>query len=216
MQACDSLKLFLFFCFNARCNCTADNCAAALRIAALPAPILPALGIELLAKGLHPAQLASFPVRPYCLPSAYRGVPSHATAEIFLGIAAAKNADPEKNRGGNGGLSGGSSAEGRSCFTATDAFELLGTRCAQNLTNASLPGSLSACRECAVCICDFNGGELVRFLPCAHRFHVSCIDHWLADRTTCPVCRVDFKATASDVTVNDGVTMKGERIDAVS
>ncbi|CAI5479806.1 unnamed protein product [Closterium sp. Yama58-4] len=52
--------------------------------------------------------------------------------------------------------------------------------------------------ECAVCICDFNGGELVRSLPCTHRFHVSCIDHWLADRTTCPVCRVDLKVTASD------------------
>ncbi|CAI6009289.1 unnamed protein product [Closterium sp. NIES-65] len=56
--------------------------------------------------------------------------------------------------------------------------------------------------ECTVCLCDFNEGELLRYLlPCEHRFHVSCIDHWLANRTTCPVCRIDLKATSLDVSI---------------
>ncbi|CAI5490466.1 unnamed protein product [Closterium sp. Naga37s-1] len=59
--------------------------------------------------------------------------------------------------------------------------------------------------ECTVCLCDFNEGERLRYLlPCEHRFHVSCIDHWLADRTTCPVCRIDIKATSLDVTIESG------------
>ncbi|CAI7747501.1 unnamed protein product [Closterium sp. NIES-54] len=46
-----------------------------------------------------------------------------------------------------------------------------------------------------VCLSDFNEGELVRsVLPCEHRFHVACIDHWLASKTTCPVCRTDLKS----------------------
>ncbi|CAI5471906.1 unnamed protein product [Closterium sp. Yama58-4] len=48
--------------------------------------------------------------------------------------------------------------------------------------------------ECTVCLSDFNEGELIRFLwPCEHQFHVTCIDHWLATKTTCPVCRTDLR-----------------------
>ncbi|CAI5476187.1 unnamed protein product [Closterium sp. Yama58-4] len=68
-------------------------------------------------------------------------------------------------------------------------------------------GARALTKECTVCLSDFNEMELVRSLPCAHRFHVSCIDHWLADRTTCPVCRVDLStAAASDVTLVKSVT----------
>ncbi|CAI7759091.1 unnamed protein product [Closterium sp. NIES-53] len=55
--------------------------------------------------------------------------------------------------------------------------------------------SLLTSTECTVCLSDFNEGELVRsVLPCEHRFHVACIDHWLASKTTCPVCRTDLKS----------------------
>ncbi|CAI5531785.1 unnamed protein product [Closterium sp. Naga37s-1] len=67
------------------------------------------------------------------------------------------------------------------------------------LASKRKPGGLAlASKECTVCLSDYNEGELVRALPCAHRFHVSCIDHWLAATTTCPVCRTDLSATASD------------------
>ncbi|KAJ3702593.1 hypothetical protein LUZ61_006298 [Rhynchospora tenuis] len=44
--------------------------------------------------------------------------------------------------------------------------------------------------ECAVCLSEFLDDDSLRILPgCRHVFHVSCIDTWLAEHNTCPVCR---------------------------
>ncbi|KAJ1255293.1 hypothetical protein BS78_K267000 [Paspalum vaginatum] len=43
---------------------------------------------------------------------------------------------------------------------------------------------------CSVCLSELADGEAVRVLTqCRHRFHAACIDKWLRDRRTCPVCR---------------------------
>ncbi|AVK74706.1 Ring finger protein [Pandoravirus quercus] len=42
---------------------------------------------------------------------------------------------------------------------------------------------------CAVCLDDFSDGDQVRSLPCAHAYHVTCIDRWLVDHDACPCCR---------------------------
>ena len=42
--------------------------------------------------------------------------------------------------------------------------------------------------HCIVCLCDFVEGEMLRKLPCGHHFHPACIDKWLRDNPTCPVC----------------------------
>uniref|UniRef100_A0ACD5UIC9 Uncharacterized protein n=1 Tax=Avena sativa TaxID=4498 RepID=A0ACD5UIC9_AVESA len=48
----------------------------------------------------------------------------------------------------------------------------------------------SAGAGCAICLSDFVDGESVRVLPvCGHRFHVACVDRWLASRCSCPTCR---------------------------
>jgi hypothetical protein len=53
----------------------------------------------------------------------------------------------------------------------------------------------SACRfyegpSCAVCLGEYEIGEMIRQLPdCHHQFHLDCIDQWLATHTTCPMCR---------------------------
>lgn len=44
--------------------------------------------------------------------------------------------------------------------------------------------------SCAVCLCSYENGEMMRKLPCEHEFHMKCIDQWLTQRTTCPMCRV--------------------------
>ncbi|XP_076882353.1 E3 ubiquitin-protein ligase SDIR1-like [Bidens hawaiensis] len=41
---------------------------------------------------------------------------------------------------------------------------------------------------CSVCLEQVNVGELVRSLPCLHQFHANCIDPWLRQQGTCPVC----------------------------
>ncbi|CAN6349390.1 unnamed protein product [Urochloa humidicola] len=47
-------------------------------------------------------------------------------------------------------------------------------------------------RECAVCLGAMAEGEAARLLPlCMHVFHRGCVDVWLRERSTCPVCRAE-------------------------
>ncbi|KAF3788162.1 E3 ubiquitin-protein ligase [Nymphaea thermarum] len=42
---------------------------------------------------------------------------------------------------------------------------------------------------CSICLEQVNIGELIRSLPCLHQFHTNCIDPWLRQQGTCPVCK---------------------------
>ncbi|ESN92658.1 hypothetical protein HELRODRAFT_153602, partial [Helobdella robusta] len=42
--------------------------------------------------------------------------------------------------------------------------------------------------SCAVCLEEYIPGQEVRILPCRHEFHKSCVDGWLINRRTCPLC----------------------------
>ncbi|BAT80723.1 NEP1-interacting protein [Vigna angularis] len=43
---------------------------------------------------------------------------------------------------------------------------------------------------CSICFQEFEDGELVRILPkCGHLFHLECIDKWLVQQGSCPMCR---------------------------
>lgn len=45
-------------------------------------------------------------------------------------------------------------------------------------------------QECAVCLNEFEEDEKIRLIPfCGHFFHVDCIDVWLQNNASCPVCR---------------------------
>ena len=43
--------------------------------------------------------------------------------------------------------------------------------------------------RCAVCLAPWAAGDEVRTLPCLHRLHTDCIDPWLKQNATCPVCK---------------------------
>ncbi|KAL6880575.1 hypothetical protein ACP4OV_012140 [Aristida adscensionis] len=51
-------------------------------------------------------------------------------------------------------------------------------------------GKAQAQACCPVCLESYAAGEVVRELPdCGHLFHRECVDPWLRQRPTCPVCR---------------------------
>lgn len=52
---------------------------------------------------------------------------------------------------------------------------------------ASLEGEIG--RACSVCINEYAQGNKLRRLPCSHEFHIHCIDRWLSENNTCPICR---------------------------
>lgn len=47
--------------------------------------------------------------------------------------------------------------------------------------------------QCHICFCDYTVGENLRILPCLHDYHTKCIDRWLKENSSCPVCRVDVE-----------------------
>ncbi|XP_051919692.1 E3 ubiquitin-protein ligase RNF128-like [Hippocampus zosterae] len=45
---------------------------------------------------------------------------------------------------------------------------------------------------CAVCIESYKAGEVVTVLTCDHIFHKACIEPWLLEKRTCPMCKCDI------------------------
>eukprot|EP00246_Nothoceros_aenigmaticus_P015256 TRINITY_DN6253_c0_g2_i1.p1 TRINITY_DN6253_c0_g2~~TRINITY_DN6253_c0_g2_i1.p1 ORF type:complete len:403 (-),score=26.16 TRINITY_DN6253_c0_g2_i1:355-1422(-) len=47
---------------------------------------------------------------------------------------------------------------------------------------------------CTVCLGEYEDKEILRLLPrCGHAFHLDCIDAWLRQHTTCPICRISLR-----------------------
>lgn len=61
---------------------------------------------------------------------------------------------------------------------------------------ANLEGEMG--RACSVCINEYAQGNKLRRLPCAHEFHIHCIDRWLSENNTCPICRQPILAVHHD------------------
>ncbi|KAK9061331.1 hypothetical protein SSX86_018511 [Deinandra increscens subsp. villosa] len=48
--------------------------------------------------------------------------------------------------------------------------------------------------QCIVCLSEYHADDTLRILPsCEHFFHSTCIDIWLQQHYTCPVCRVSLR-----------------------
>ncbi|KAI4975193.1 hypothetical protein ZWY2020_048800 [Hordeum vulgare] len=59
----------------------------------------------------------------------------------------------------------------------------------QELAKFMLKAVPTDCTECPICLEEFKVGNEVHGLPCAHNFHVECIDQWLRLNVKCPRCR---------------------------
>jgi len=51
--------------------------------------------------------------------------------------------------------------------------------------------------ECAICKENFRTGESATELKCRHSYHKECIEPWLNENSTCPVCRASLLESES-------------------
>jgi hypothetical protein len=57
--------------------------------------------------------------------------------------------------------------------------------------------------QCAVCLGDYQNSEKLLQLPvCGHAFHKECIDQWLVNNATCPICRTSLLQFGKVVPMN--------------
>ncbi|KAK8609680.1 hypothetical protein V6N13_093096 [Hibiscus sabdariffa] len=58
-------------------------------------------------------------------------------------------------------------------------------------SSSSSSSNVSAELKCLVCLRDYQTKvKLQQIHACGHTFHMDCIDHWLANQTTCPLCHL--------------------------
>lgn len=56
-------------------------------------------------------------------------------------------------------------------------------------------GTGSEASECSICLGNFEEEEKVKVLPeCQHAYHSECVDKWLTEQSSCPLCRASLGA----------------------
>ena len=135
----------------------------------------------------------------------------HLQNEMLRSLAGPPGYYGGRSQGGGFGGGGGGRYYGRHHRLAPDidnmSYEQLLARFGDGTENqdrgasagqiASLPTSTvtnpydlpSDCRECIVCMEEFQRGDVRKTLPCLHSFHQKCVDRWLQSNATCPVCK---------------------------
>ena len=46
--------------------------------------------------------------------------------------------------------------------------------------------------ECTICLLNYTE-ETKKITECCHTFHTKCLDKWLQNNTSCPLCRTEMK-----------------------
>ena len=59
-------------------------------------------------------------------------------------------------------------------------------------SSSASPSSASFC-SCPICLMDYEPDDQIRIAPCAHQFHLLCIDTWLQQSKSCPVCKFSIE-----------------------
>lgn len=107
------------------------------------------------------------------------GLPDASASPIMR--ARARSAASPLERSSAGGV--------RSWMVAAEAAKLERLTVAAPFQMPTRPAFQKEAVECAICMDQFRHGELIRTLPCCHRFHACCVDPWLTSRWQCPLCK---------------------------
>ncbi|KAL4574230.1 hypothetical protein LXL04_021056 [Taraxacum kok-saghyz] len=57
--------------------------------------------------------------------------------------------------------------------------------------------------ECVICLEEWGVGDVVKEMPCKHKFHGGCVEKWLKIHGSCPVCRHQMPVDCSDKKTGD-------------
>ena len=47
-------------------------------------------------------------------------------------------------------------------------------------------------KNCSICLEEYKKNDNVNILKCNHIFHIHCLNLWLYNNTTCPLCRCNL------------------------
>ena len=164
----------------------------------LDAPFAAALGEALRAHS------RAFAARPQTAQTPREGVPGagfsewlahHGFFDAFRGLESLESLESLLET-----LRGEGAGQPRESGAGDDALARMPTRVFSK-SNARRVSSRDGCADpsdplpetptCAICMCDAQEGDALRRLPCRHEFHRTCVDRWLADHRTCPMCKSD-------------------------
>ncbi|KAJ1724001.1 hypothetical protein LPJ53_001696 [Coemansia erecta] len=62
-------------------------------------------------------------------------------------------------------------------------------------------------RMCAICLSEYEDGEVLRLLPCNHHMHQACVDEWLHINKSCPLCKREAVETPSATAEGDAIAV---------
>lgn len=62
----------------------------------------------------------------------------------------------------------------------------------------------SSASSCSICCEDYVPGDVLRVLPCKHKFHIECVDRWFLSAASeysrppsCPMCNTELALEAA-------------------
>ncbi|EFN53942.1 hypothetical protein CHLNCDRAFT_136184 [Chlorella variabilis] len=73
----------------------------------------------------------------------------------------------------------------------------------RELVERGAEGGNSSAASCSICCEDYESGDVLRVLPCGHRYHLECVDKWFLASTdysrppACPLCSAPLDGTGS-------------------
>ena len=62
--------------------------------------------------------------------------------------------------------------------------------------SAAAHAAAGGAEQCAVCRLEYEVGDALAALPCAHHFHADCLAPWLRSNKTCPCCKREIEGAS--------------------